>query len=434
MSVSRDTIGGIVSNCVQDIIYQDPAAEANATGLVKASKSGDGLSLLSSLVSNINSKQTPKRSLFSNLPFEIAPGLKISVKGYNILHRQAPVRTCYIWLDGEKAQIAVGETTRMAEDTAKTVEKVEMKKAYKFGGEYVYFTPEEQKALRNFGSPVLRIIGFKPAKLVPVWATVKKSTFVYPSEEDYVGSTRVFSALWKKLLTDKKVGIAWFIGRSNAMPRMVAIIPSPAVDGDSSGAAQLPAGLWLQPLPFADDIRNGPEKPFDLVKAGVESINKMREVVGQLQLPGGTYNPAKYPNPSLQRFYKILQALALEEDVPEAQEDLTQPKFKAIAKRAGPYIQEWHKTIDQTKSLPQHPKREVEDDDDVRPAKKARAAGAGDKAVGGDLAELKSVVSTTGLAKWTVLQLRGVLGSKGLDTSGKKADLVERLEQWVEKQ
>src|SRR5687768_6360118 len=211
---------------------------------VRTSKSGDGISLLNSLISNVNSKQAAKRALFSNLPFEIAPGLRISVKGYNILHRQTTARTCYIWLDGEKPQIASGETTKIAEDSTRTVEKGEIKKAYKFGGEYVYFSPEEQKSLRDFGSPVIRIIGFKPRKLLPVWASIKKSTFIFPSEEDYVGSTRVFSALWQKLLRDDKVAIAWCVVRANAQPMLAAIIPSKEKADDDSGTPYLPAGLW----------------------------------------------------------------------------------------------------------------------------------------------------------------------------------------------
>jgi ATP-dependent DNA helicase 2 subunit 1 len=91
----------------------------------------------------------------------------------------------------------------MAEDTARTVEKGEIK-AYKFGGEQVVFAPEEIGSLRYFGDPVIRIIGFKPMSMLPVWASLKQSTFIYPSEEDYVGSMRVFSALQQKLLRMKK--------------------------------------------------------------------------------------------------------------------------------------------------------------------------------------------------------------------------------------
>ncbi|KAJ2906359.1 ATP-dependent DNA helicase II subunit 1 [Zalerion maritima] len=427
-----------------DIVYRDPAQEEDLERF-KASKSGDGLSLLSSLVSNINSKQVAKRAMFSNLPFEIAPGLRISVKGYNIIHSQKPARTCYVWLDGETPQLAVGETTRMADESTRTVEKTELKKAYKFGGEFVHFSPEEQKEIRSFGSPILRIIGFKPRKLLPFWAAVKKPVFLFPSEDDYVGSTRVFTALWRKLLDSDKMGVAWFVARSNSSPILVAILPSnPQPSGDEeldSGTPFLPAGLWLHPLPFADDLRDGPDPPKEPLRAGEELTKKMRVIVQQLQLPKAMYNPKKYPNPALQWHYRILQALALEEEVPEEPDDATLPKYKAINNRAGGYIQDWSEKLhDDARALNLSigggVKREPGDDD--KPAKKARSlsktTGVKKEGTPGavDIAGLRRSAQAGTVSKMTVAELRDALAGLKLPTTGKKAELIERMESWAE--
>ncbi|KAF5716784.1 ATP-dependent DNA helicase 2 subunit 1 [Fusarium mundagurra] len=382
-----------LSKFYDDVIYRDPVGEANMTE-VRTSKSGDGLTLLNSLISNVNSKQTAKRALFSNLPFEIAPGLRISVKGYNIVHRQTPARTCYIWLDGEKPQIATSETTRIAEDSARTVEKAEIKKAYKFGGEYVYFSPDEQKSLKDFGSPIIRIIGFKPRSLLPVWASTKKSTFIFPSEEDYVGSTRVFTALWQKLLKDDRMGVAWCITRANAQPMLAAIIPSRERSDDSSGTPYLPAGLWIYPLPFQDDLRNI-NPPSEVLRSSGELTTQMRTIIQQLQLPKAMYDPSKYPNPALQWHYRILQALALEEEVPEKADDATEPKYKAISKRAGGYLEEWSESLEEESGKvanKKSTKRETDDEDMERPVKKSR--GSSEKATGSSfsMAQLKAAI------------------------------------------
>ncbi len=259
----------------------------------KTASSGDGISLLQSLLSSINSKAAPRRALIS-LPFEIGPGLKVSVKGYIILKRQEPVRSCYIWLGGEKPQIAVGSSTQIADDTARTVEKAEIRKAFKFGGETVSFTKDELSKIRNFGDPVIRIVGFKPVSMLPVWANVRPPIFVYPSEEDFVGSTRVFSALHQKLLKEQKMAVAWFIARRNASPVLAAIIAGAEKLADE-GDQTMPPGLWIIPLPFADDIRQNPETT--LVRAPDGLIDKMTQVVQQLQLPKAQYEPRKYPNP-----------------------------------------------------------------------------------------------------------------------------------------
>ena len=376
------------------------------------------------------------------MTFELGPGLQISVKGYNVIHKQAPARSCYVWLEDEKAQIAVSHTIRIAEDTAKPTEPKQEKRAYKFGGEYVYFDEEDiRKKIKRFEDPIIRVIGFKDRSLLSFWASLKKSIFIYPSEEIFVGSTRVFSALWKSLLDSNKIGIAWHIARANGNPQLVAIIPSRSQSDEDSGTRFLPAGLWLYPLPTVDDLRNGPDyKP--IARTTKELTERMSRIIGQLQLPGAAYNPTRYPNPALQWHYKILQALALEEEVPEKPEDATLPKYRAIHKRSGRDIQEWSETADEVLTKLEEEmgiKRELEVDsaeEEVRPkAKRARAATPKTGGGGGGgvtNAELKKRSAADTLSKLTVADLKVVMSERGLETKGLKKDLVERLEQWIE--
>ena len=384
------------------------------------------------------------------MPFEIGPGFQISVKGYNIMQPQKPARQSYIWLNGEQAQIAVGESAQMAEDTARSVQKTEIKKAYRFGGEQVLFTKEEQKELKNFGPPGLRIIGFKPQSMLPFWASVDKSTFIYPSEEDYVGSTRVFAALWQKLLSDEKMGLAWYVARVNAKPQVVAILPSQERLDDVTKQQTIPAGLWLYPLPYADDIRNPPEMPPPLVSPD-SLVDMMRTVIQQLQLPGAKYEPAKYPNPALQWHYRILQAMALEEEIPEFKEgdDKTIPKYKQIDKRAGDYVVEWGVALEKQcsimgkekvyKSAGAGVKREADDMKGVA-TKKSKSEASQSKSntrntlVGIGVDQLRKYLDDGRLAKLTVAELRDFLSYRGLDTKGIKSVLIDRIEEWLEEQ
>ncbi|KAI1073678.1 hypothetical protein F5B20DRAFT_574617 [Whalleya microplaca] len=426
------------SKFYDDIIYRDPSIEEAHPGHVTTSKGGDGLTLLGSLISNINSRQTPKRSYFNNMALELGPGFQISVKGYNIIQKQTPAPSCYVWLDGEQAQVAVGETARIAEDSARTVESGEVKKAYKFGGEFVYFGEDEQKSIKQFGNPIIRIVGFKDRSLLKFWVSIKKSIYIFPSEDGYVGSSRVFTALWQKLLKSKKIGIAWHIARTNGNPQLVAIIPSKAQSDGKSGTNFIPAGLWLYPIPYADDMRDGPETKVNRTTDAL--TDKMNFIVRQLQLPNASYNPSRYPNPALQWHYKILQTLALEEEVPDRPDDATIPKYRAIHKRCGGYIQEWSQMADDAlgqlrdvKAI----KREMEDGDEEdgpRPAKKSRTTAAKTSVNGGGTgnAELKKRSDDDTLSKLTVTELKTILGERGLDNKGLKKALVERLEEWVE--
>ena len=374
----------------------DPDAPASLTRAPKTSQSGDGLSLFASLLSSIRSKAVPKRALFANLPLELGPELRISVKGYIIFKRQEKQKTAWVWNSGEETQLVKPVSTKLTEDAGKPVEKAQIRKAYKFGGAQISFTTDELAAIRNFGDPVIRIIGFKPhdRETLPIWANSKISTFLYPSEEGYVGSTRVFSALQRKLKIDSKMALAWFIARKNAAPTLVAIVPGDERRNEE-GDQIVPDGLWLVPLPYADDIRKNPETR--VVTAPDALVDKMREIMRQLQLPRGQYNPENYPNPDLQNHYRILQAVALEEvptDLPEM-DDKTVPRFKAIHKRAGEYILDWGEELHEQHRLWEEEnrhettlaKRPLSSAGDGGPKKKAKSEGA-DQGLGDD--EMKS--------------------------------------------
>ena len=333
----------------------------------------------------------------------------------------------------------------MADDTARTVEKFEIRKAYTFGGEQISFSPEEIKSLRNFGEPVIRIIGFKPVEMLPLWANVKQSTFLYPSEEDYVGSTRVFSALYSKLLRSRLMGLAWFIARRNASPVIAAILPTISSDEKQSatqsgvsptGCSQ---GLHLIPLPFADDIRQNPPMAHETpLRAPDSLVDAMRPVIGQLSLPKGIYDPERYPNPALQWHYRILQALALDEDLPEKPEDKTIPKYRQIDKRVGAQVTEWGQELE--RAYKEHQLHNP--GDTIIPTKRERPATNGDgssskrpKTESGtvtDDGEIKKLWDKGQVSKMTVARLKDWLGAKNLPVVGKKADLVERVEGWFE--
>lgn len=435
------------SRFYDDLVYptspSDPDAPISLASTTKVAKSGEGISLLKQLISSINSKATPRRALFT-LPLELGPDFRIGVKGYVLIKRQEHVKSCYVWVGGEKPQIATSSTSHLADDSARTIEKTELRKAYKFGGEAITFTPEEITKIRQcFGDPVIRIIGFKPISCLPLWANVNKATFLYPSEVDYIGSTRVFSALQQKLLKSQKMGLVWFIARRNASPTLCALIPSEE-KLNADGEQTTPPGLWLIPLPFADDLRQFPEPPDSPLRTTNELTDKMRLIIEQLQLPKGMYDPSKYPNPVLQWFYRVLQALALEDELPEKPDDKTIPRYKQIDKRCGEYIEDFAREFNlafasqQKTSLADRTAKKRGAGAQEIPAKRVKKEPQAKQIEGGDdeagmtdqqMAELNDKGQ---ISKQTVAVLRDWLAQRGQGTAGKKAELLERVQGYLE--
>ncbi|KAF1834900.1 Ku domain-containing protein Pku70 [Decorospora gaudefroyi] len=442
------------SRFYDDLVYptspSDPDAPVAIPTTTNVAKSGEGISLLKQLISSINSKATPRRALFT-LPLELGPDLRIGVKGYILIKRQEHVKSCYVWVGGEKPQIVNSSTTHMADDTARTVEKTELRKAYKFGGDAITFTPDEITKIRQcFGDPVIRIVGFKPRSSLPIWTNTNKSTFLYPSEADYIGSTRVFSALQQKLTTSHKIGLVWFIARRNAAPILAALLPG-TEQTNEVGDQTMPPGFWLVPLPFADDLRQFPAPPEHPLQTTDALRDKMKIIIEQLQLPKAVYDPSKYPNPDLQWFYRILQALALDEDIPDQPPtDKTVPRFRLIDKRCAEYIEdygaEFTMALDkQRHSALAHRAKHVSqkraggaaaEAEHRKPAKRVKKEvnvkdeeGGAETMTDQRMADLNN---SGQISKQTVADLRLWLGARGQSTGGKKAELLERVQGYLE--
>lgn len=73
-------------------------------------------------------------------------------------------------------------------------------------------------------------------------------------------------------------------------------------------------------------------------------MDRMDEIIRLLTLK--QFNPSKYPNPALQWHYRILQAIALEEELPEKPEDKTLPKYRRIHERIGAEAISWGELLD----------------------------------------------------------------------------------------
>ena len=424
-----------------DIVYRLPSDPEAPTPPIKPtqpsrkSKNSSGISLLTSLLTSIHSKSTPKRTLFSNLPLALSPSLTISVKGYILHKRQTPKRSCYIWLNGSTPELAVGSTSQRTPDTQSRVDPADVRRAYRFGGSSVTFSTEEAEGLRNFGDPVIRIVGFKPTNTLPLWASTRPSTFIYPSEESYIGSTRTFSALQQTLLHRGKYALVWYIPRKNAAPTLAALLPGSERLGEQQEQLQ-PPGLWISPLPFADDIRANP--PLSSIQQSIKApdvlMDKLRPVLEKLYLPRGEYDPARYPNPGLQWHYRILQALALDEDVPVRPEDRTVPRYRQIHGRVGEAVVEWGVCLQECFERWQREngaggKRVAEGSLPVAKKVKTETADQGGAALT-DVVESHFRAST--LHRLNVQDLRAWLRGRELPVTGRKDDLLGRVRGWFE--
>lgn len=137
--------------------------------------------------------------------------------------------------------------------------------------------------------------------------------------------------------------------------------------------------------------------------------------------------------------------MALEEEIPTIPEDKTMPKFRQIHKRAGQFINIWGQTLDEEARASQKDryggidgtdlKRGSDDDAGAPPRKKFKAEknNEHEPALADITIEsLKALILKDGLKKCVLVDLKDFLKAKGLSTTGKKQDLIDRIEQWAE--
>ncbi|KAI0648675.1 ku70-like protein [Trametes meyenii] len=394
------------------------------------------------LLSQMRFHEVPKRALFS-VPFTLAPGFVVGVKGYGLITEQKKGAYKYFADLGDRMEPVTSRTAYVDEERDAEADKAEILYGMDLGapmadgedaedvkeseagtrqvrlGSRVFYTADEVRSFRTLGlEPGIKLLGFKKRSELSFEDNVKHSVFVYPDEMAYSGSKRTFAALLRTMIDKRKIAIVLALTRRNASPIFCAVLPQ-TEKVDESGWRE-PPGFHLIPLPFADDIRAAPVlKAF---RASEELMEAAQQWITKLKVKNGSYPPDSYPNPALAFHNAQLEASAFREDFDaEGFEDLTVPKHDMMHKRAGKLIQEWKNALleDETANIVAAPT-----------AGRKRKADTQDVVV--DEAEIRRLNDAEQLRKLRVEDLKNFLKSKSEAVSGKKDELIERVAAWLD--
>ena len=86
-------------------------------------------------------------------------------------------------------------------------------------------TREDMKKIKNFDTPGLKLMGFKPQSKLKDYHNIRPSYFLYPDYKHVEGSSEVFDALIKTMKTNNTMAIARFQPKSISMVRFCALLP-----------------------------------------------------------------------------------------------------------------------------------------------------------------------------------------------------------------
>jgi ATP-dependent DNA helicase 2 subunit 1 len=182
-----------------------------------------------------------------------------------------------------------------------------------------------------------------------------------------------------------------------------------------------PPGFQIIFLPFADDIRQVTEQYYDREQANEEQTAAAVEMIHSAKIPG--FSASTFENPRLAKHYACVQALALFKDETgfnEEEDDVVKPDVEGQAIITEPSVAMFVET------LPEY----------SEPAKKGSSGSSKRKAKEPliDLKEAKQMkmdfetIYRDGLVKkQTVARLKAFLKSQGLPCTGKKQDLIDKV-------
>jgi ATP-dependent DNA helicase 2 subunit 1 len=312
------------------------------------------------------------------------------------------------------------ESSTVSEETGEILLENQTGRRYdRYGGaQHIVFQSNELKEMKDFGPSAIRLIGFRNAEELKVHHNIKHSSFLQPDEEVVSGSTKVFTALVLKMAAKDVFALASIIPRRSAVPRLCALLPQLLVRGDSGEVVQS-MGMHVVYLPYADDLRGPQQNPLQPVDRPV--IETAKKLVSRLTVE--KFDCRKYHNPSLQKHYKNLQTLALEEELDEGVDDDVRPSSDLLARhhklmerfRDDALGDDWE-TVEQAAA----PKK--------RKAGPVSAAALAEADLWKDY-DWDEEIDAGSIGKLTMPVLKSYLRHFGLSATGKKQDLLERIQE-----
>ncbi|XP_010537714.1 PREDICTED: ATP-dependent DNA helicase 2 subunit KU70 [Tarenaya hassleriana] len=354
-------------------------------------------------------KRVLAKRIAKRITFVICDGLSIELNGYALVRPAIP--GAITWLDSTTNLPLKVERSFICVDTGAMMQEP-LQRFQPYKDENIRFSVEELSKLKRISTGHLRLLGFKPLSYLKAYYNLKPSTFLYPSDKEVIGSTRIFLALHRSMIQQGRFAVAFF--GSTSPPRLVALI---AQDEIQSSAGQVePPGMYMIYLPYTDDIRDVEEHLSNPVagapRATDDQIKKASALMKRLELKD--FSVCQFANPALQRHYAILQAIALDEnELPETTDETIPDKEGMTRPAVAQAIEEFKYSV----------YGDVLDEEDPKEKSRKRKA---DNVDAGNYcwAELADKGKLKDL---TVAELKTYLTANNLSTGGKKDVLVDRI-------
>ncbi|XP_044509809.1 ATP-dependent DNA helicase 2 subunit KU70 isoform X3 [Mangifera indica] len=328
------------------------------------------------------------KRIVKRISFMIASGLSIELNSYALIRPTVPGVTT--WLDSVTNRPLKTERLFICADTGALMQEPP-KRFQSYKNENIIFSSAELSEIKRVSTGDLRLLGFKPLSCLKDYHNLRPSTFLFPSDKEVVGSTRIFIALHRSMLRLQRYAVAFYGNPSN--PHLVALV------------AQFHSSTDVVP------------------RATDDQVKKAAAMMKRIYLKD--FSVCQFANPALQRHYAVLQALALEEDEMPDINDETLPDEEGMARPAVVKAIEEFKLSVYGEDYDEE--SESAGNGKVSEASKKRKAIAENAVKESANYNWADLADNGKLKDLTVQELKYYLSAHGLPLTGKKETLISRI-------
>ena len=281
------------------------------------------------LTKRIRQKEVKKRTL-GRCPLYLTKDVKFTVNIYATLKKTTKLASHNVDARTNKTLNTINQS--ICKETGAILYQNQISTFHAYGDTKVNFTKNEMNQIKTLDSPGIKLMGFKSFDSIKPYYNIRESYFIYPEEFLSNGSSQLCDALIKQLIAKNKVAIVKFIPRDGASIRFCALIPQK--ESFDEDYFQTPPGFNLIFIPYADEIRSNADilkkvKNYENVSERItpDKLDAVKRLIKKMNIE---FDCRNFENPTIQKFYATLQALALSEGDVEKVDDLLNPDTEAM--------------------------------------------------------------------------------------------------------
>ena len=368
-----------------------------------------------------------------HIEFKISDGYSLGMKAYALVRKARKPTPVFLDVrtneELSRVQSFICATTGTRLQPDKQIHSYVHTGQTKHNKERVPFSKKDMLELKNVDSKCrLRLLGFKAESSVHVLHQILDPHFLYPDDSVYSGSFSALVALHSKMIERKVVAIVHAKFGESSLPRLAAMFAQ--AENIEDGFQDTPPGFMVVLLPYADEVREESEalklrsqNAIERVKP--EYVSAAGNVVANMAVDDDLATCVFY-NPSLQKHYHCLQALALDESEvgwTEEDDDEIVSDRKGIEKHAGPHASTLLEMLPPIVSEATLKKKRKAEEASAKAEKKRRKALADIEGI-----EFEALFQVGKLKSLTVKKLQAFLITRGQQVPKGKTELVSAVE------